>query len=314
MAGTDFPKELLRVFLVTALLFLPAMSEELGWMRTFIPLPVFYILVICGEKDGIALLSKALVAAGIGCIVISALPGFIISLSFLPLAFVLARSVRQEHSVLRAGMTGSIALAFVWFIGAFLYGMIEHVHPYRQILDTIDISLTETFKSYQQSSEISADTLTQIESAFSRIRTVIPVIFPAIIIITILCTVWINMMLGDMLIKKKNMHLSHWPPYGQWKLPDQLVWVVILSGIGLMLPMPALNKICLNGVLISGILYFFQGLAVLSNLFNRWAVPWAFRFFVYALILIQAYGIIFLAIAGLIDVWFDLRKSRNETT
>ncbi|MFH1217489.1 MAG: DUF2232 domain-containing protein [Pseudomonadota bacterium] len=314
MAGTGFPKELLRVFLVTALLFLPAMSEELGWMRTFIPLPVFYFLVVYGEKDGVALLTKAIVAAGVGCIVVNTLPGYIISLSFLPLAFVLARSFRQKDSVLRSGMTGSIVLVTIWFIGAGLYGIIEHVHPYRQILDTIDISLTETFTAYQQSSEISAETLAQIEAAFTRIRTLIPVIFPAIILITTLSTVWVNMLLGDMLIKKKNIQLSHWPPYGQWKLPDQMVWAVIIFGIGLMLPIPALNKICLNGVLISGILYFFQGLAVLSNLFNRWAVPWAFRLFVYALILVQAYGIIFLAIAGLIDVWFDLRKSRNETT
>lgn len=314
MAGPGLPYELLRIFLLTALLLLPAIFEELGWMRTFIPLPVFYVLVVRGEKEGGGLLSKGLIGAGLASIALGALPGFILSLSFLPLAFSLARSLRGKESVFRTGITGSLVLLATWIIGAALYGIIEHAHPYRQVLAAIDSSLTETFTAYQQSSEISADTLVQLEAAFLRIRSIIPVIFPAIILITILSTVWINMVLGDALIRKKNDVLSPWPSFGQWKLPDQLVWVVIVSGLGLLLPIPALNKLCLNGVLISAVLYFFQGLAVLSSLFNRWAVPWMFRVFVYTLILVQAYGIIFLAIAGLIDVWFDLRKSRNETS
>jgi len=314
MAGKTPPEELLKGILLTAFLLVPAIFGELSWMRIFIPLPAFYILVTSGESRGSSLLIKSILAAGLGALLLGTLQAFFFSVLFLPLAYILARAVRNKHSVLRAGTTGTIVLTSIWVIGVIFYGMVEQAHPYKQILETIDSSLTATFDMYQQSTDIEADTLAQIELAFIRIRTIIPLIFPAILLITVLVTVWINLLLGDLLLKRKDARLSPWQPYGQWRLPDQLVWLVIASSVCLMLPLPLLNKISINCVLVIGVLYFFQGFAVLTCLFNKWNVPWAFRFIVYALILIQAYGIIFLAIAGLIDVWFDLRKSRNETT
>ncbi len=314
MAGKTPPEELLKGILLTVFLLVPAISGELSWMRIFVPLPAFYILVTSGESRGSSLLIKSILAAGLGALLLGTLQAFFFSVLFLPLAYILARAVQNKHSVLRAGTTGTIVLTSIWVIGAIFYGMVEQDHPYKQILETIDASLTATFDMYQQSTNIEADTLAQIELAFTRIRTIIPLIFPAILLITVLVTVWINLLLGDLLLKRKDARLSPWQPYGQWRLPDQLVWLVIASSVCLMLPLPLLNEISINCVLVIGVLYFFQGFAVLTCLFNKWNVPWAFRFIVYALILIQAYGIIFLAIAGLIDVWFDLRKSRNETT
>ena len=234
-----------------------------------------------------------------------------LSLSFLPLAFVLSRSVLNKESYLKTGATGSIVLLSVWVIGGFVYGALEHVNPYSYILHGIDLSLAGTYKIYQESSDITPETLAQIKFAFDRVRDIIPIIFPSIILITVFFTVWVNILMADMLIKNKCPDFGIWQPYRTWKLPDQLVWLVIVSGVGLMLPMPQLNKICLNGILVSGTLYFFQGIAVLSSLLHRWVVPKAFKFFVFTLILIQAYGIILLAIAGLLDVWFDLRKSEK---
>lgn len=314
MAGKTALPSLLKITILSALLFFPAVSGELSWLRTFIPLPAFYILATTGEPQGSTFITKSLFVAGLGALLLGSLPSFLLSVSFVPLAYVLARSVQNKESFLRAGTVGTVITTAIWVFGSFIYGMLEHVHPYRQLLEIIDVSLVTTFSMYQESTEITPETLAQIEMAFTRIRDIIPVILPAILLITVLSTVWINIVLGDMLLKKNHAGLSTWQPYSEWRLPDQLVWFVIISGIGLMLPLPLLNKICLNIVLVSCTLYFFQGLAVLSSLFNRWAVPWAFRLFVYALILIQAYGIIFLAIAGLIDVWFDLRKSKSDST
>jgi len=314
MTGRTPPEELLKGILLATFLLVPAITGELSWMRIFVPLPAFYILVINGEDRGSSLLIKSILAAGLGALLLGILQAFVYSVLFLPLAYILARAVQNKHSILRAGTTGTIVLTSIWVIGALFYGMVEHTHPYKQILATIDSSMDATFAVYQQSTDISPDTLAQIELAFKRIRTIIPEIFPAILLITVLVTVWINLLLGDLLLKRKDAGLSPWQPYGQWRLPDQLVWFVIASGFFLMLPLPLLNKISLNCMLVMGGVYFFQGLAVLTSLFNKWNVPWAFRFFVYSLIVIQAYGIIFLSIVGLIDVWFDLRKSQNETT
>lgn len=300
---------MLKIIIVSSILFLPAISGELSWMRTFIPLPVLYILLTTGEPQGSALLTKAIIVASVGSLLTGNLAAILLSFSFVPLGFIIARAIQNKEPVIRTGTTGSIALILLWVIGGVVWGAIENVNPYRQILEAIDTSLTSTYVVYQQSSEIAPETLAQIEIAFNRIRNIVPVILPSIILITVFSTVWINLLLGDLLIKKRLPEFSSWPPYNQWRLPDKLVWVIIVSGAGILFPHPPINKICLNVVLLTGTLYFFQGLAVLSSLFNRWTVPWAFRLLIYTLILIQAYGIIILAIAGLADVWFDIRKS-----
>ncbi|MCB2181500.1 MAG: YybS family protein [Desulfobulbaceae bacterium] len=304
----------MKITITSLVLFLPAISGELGWIRTFIPLPVFYILLTTGEPKSTAIMTKSVIVASICTLFFGSLSTILLSISFMPLGYVLARSVQKKESVIRAGATGTFALTSIWVVGAVVFGVIEHVHPYKHILETIDASIASTYSVYQESSDIAPETLAQIEFAFSRIRNIIPIIFPAIVLITALCTVWINLLLGDMLIKKNQAGLSPWQPYGQWRLPDQLVWLLIASGLGLMVPVPFINKVCLNGALVCGTLYFFQGAAVLANLLRKWSVPRAFRLFIYMLVLIQAYGIIFLAIAGLVDVWFDLRKSKDETT
>jgi uncharacterized protein YybS (DUF2232 family) len=313
-AGNNAPDALLKGIVLTALLFAPAITGELDWLRTFIPAPALYTLVTSGEPRGSTILIKSVLVAGLVSMLLGTLPAFYLSVLFLPLAYVLARAVRNGQPVLRAGATGALVLAATWFFGALLYGMVEQVHPWRQALKIIDDSLAATFAMSQQSTDIAPETLAQFELAFNRIRSIIPVIFPAIVLVTILGTVWINLLLGDLLLKKRGDGLSPWPPSSEWRLPDQLVWAIIATGAGLLLPLPLLNKIGLNCMLVIGLLYFFQGMAVLTALFKRWDVPMAFRFVVYALVLIQAYGIIFLAIAGLVDVWFDLRKSQNKTT
>ncbi len=304
---------LLKIILVAAVLFVPVISGELGWIRTFIPLPIFFILVTRGESEGKSILTKSMIAAGLASMLTGSLFSFIMSLTFVPIGYMFSRALQNRESVLRTGTYAALTLTAIWVVVSTLYGMIEHVHPYRQILEVLDTSLASTYSMYEESSDMAPETLAQIEIAFTRVRYLIPVIFPAIVIITALFTVWINLLLGDMLIKRKDAGLITWLPYSQWRLPDQLVWIIVLSGAGLLLPLPLVSKICLNSVLVCTTLYFFQGMVVLSSLFNRWSIPWAFRLFVYTLILIQAYGILFLAIAGLVDVWFDLRKSKSET-
>ena len=61
--------------------------------------------------------------------------------------------------------------------------------------------------------------------------------------------------------------------------------------------------------MLSGLLYFFQGLAVFNSLLGRWGVPLFVRIILYFVFFIQSYGLIILAILGLSDIWIDLRKN-----
>ena len=105
-----------------------------------------------------------------------------------------------------------------------------------------------------------------------------------------------------------------WPPYSDWRLPDVAVWLVIASGTMLFLPVGDVRLYGLNGLMVCAVLYFFQGLAVLGTLFNRWRVPPVVRILIYVLTIMQMYGLLFLSVLGLVDVWADFKKPRGKAT
>ena len=152
-----------------------------------------------------------------------------------------------------------------------------------------------------------------LEITVERLRSVIPGIMPGLLLLTMVNTVFFNMALGQYLLRRKKQELSPWPPFAEWRLPEQLVGLVIVSGICILIPGGFLRDIGFNIGLLSGTLYLFQGLAVLITLLNKWQVPLSVRILIFLLVIFQAFGIIILIILGLADVWADFRKDRNKS-
>lgn len=64
----------------------------------------------------------------------------------------------------------------------------------------------------------------------------------------------------------------------------------------------------LNVLLVSGLLYCFQGTAIMVFYFSKWNVPVFLRTIIYFIFFFQSFGAILLAVIGVIDVWADTRK------
>jgi uncharacterized protein YybS (DUF2232 family) len=168
------------------------------------------------------------------------------------------------------------------------------------------------FENYKLSAKLPAATLLEIEAAFTELRLLVPRIFPGMLLMTVICTVWANLLAGDWLLKRKRQNLSTWDDFRNWRLPEPLVWGVIIAGLLVFLTDNILSSISLNILMVLGLIYFFQGLAVMTFLFGKWAVPLPLKLFLYALLLVQAYGMLLLAVLGLADVWLDFRKAKPE--
>jgi uncharacterized protein YybS (DUF2232 family) len=124
-------------------------------------------------------------------------------------------------------------------------------------------------------------------------------------------TVWVNLVIGNWLLAKRA-GFAPWPSSRQWRLPDWLIWGVILAMIATLASPAGMSAFGLNLLLILGLLYFFQGLGVLGSLLDRWSVPPPLQALIYFLFIIQYYGVILIAILGLIDVWADFRRPREQ--
>ncbi len=292
---------------------LPSLLKEFGWPHVFCPLPVFYYFVCFGKKHAAAMIGISaggalLIGAGI-----NSLSTLMFSLTMLPLGFILAQAAYRRETVNKAGLKGIAYLVITWMALGGIFGVIHQVNPYTALLKSVDQGLQTTYSQYVEKAEVPKDQLKEIESAFKQSRQIIARMFPSFMLVSILFTVWINMVIGNWLLRKRAPSAAPWSSFRDWKAPEQLVWLVVLTLLGMLLPLQSANTVAFNTALVLGVVYFFQGLAVLTDLVVKWSVPAFFRVVIYALMIILGNGILLLALIGLADVWVDFRKKRPAT-
>ena len=276
------------------------------------PLPVLYYLRTSAGEKGTRIIIRSSVISGLLAMIMGALPVLLFSFTLVPIGFILAASLRKEESHWAAGLKALVFVAATWFMAGMLVSSTQHINIYSSILQEIDQNLVAALEAYKTSAKIPTATLEEVGNAFTELRRLVPRIFPGVILMTIISTVWLNMVFGDWLLKRTGKAYSNWQDFRTWKLPEQMVWGVITAGVFLFISSSLFNTIGLNLLMILGLLYFFQGLAVVTFLLARWSVPRTVKFFLFMLLIVQAYGMILLAILGLADVWLNFRKPRPD--
>jgi len=297
------------MILVAAVVLLPSFfPEKIGWLASLVPLPIFYYLVSLGKKRGSVLIRNGILLAAGGALLSGSLTMFVFSLTLVPLGIALSYGVFSQKSPVATGFIGFLVLTLVWFLYWSGLALLHQTNPYTNLVLELDKGLSSGLVLYEESAELAPETLESVRNAVQLLRVYIPKILPALLVSALLSTVWLNLLLGNWLLRKKNSELAPWPEYNKWKVPDPFVWLVVLSGVMfLLLPQP-LSLLGLNGLIVCSTVYFFQGLAIAASLLNRWSVPRLIRVLIYALIFIQTYGIIVMSFLGLVDVWADFRK------
>jgi len=303
------------ILLIAVLLFPTLLPEKIGWLTSLIPLPIFYYLVILGKKDGTILIRNAILFSAVCALLIGSLPVLVFSLAMVPIGVAFSHGVFNRKNPVETGFIGFLVLVLSWILFWTGLAMIHQTNPYTTLLVELDGGLSNGLMLYEETAELAPETLESIRSAVELLRNFIPKVLPALLVSTILTITWLNLLLGDWLLKRKDKELTTWPDYIEWKLPEPLVWLVILAGITFFLLPSPISTIGLNVLIVCTTVYFFQGLAIVASLLDKWSVPLLIRIPIYALIFIQTYGIIILSFLGLADVWADFRKLNqiNET-
>lgn len=304
------------MMILIAMLSLPAINpEKVGWLTGLVPLPVFYYLIRLGKKAGFALIRNAVLLAAGAAMLFGSLPLLFFSLSFVAPGIVFFRAAQSHKTPVQAGFYGIIILGALWLLFWTVFGITQQTNPYKNLLETMDQGLTGAFAIYRETAKLPAEATRHIEAAIEELRVIIPKVLPALLITGILGTVWLNLALGNWLLKKKEQALAPWRDFREWQLPDKLIWGVIGGAFAMIFFAEPLSIIGLNVLLIWGALYTIQGLAILVSLLGTWAVPAPFRVLIYILVIIQTYGIILLTFVGVADVWADFRKlNKKEET
>lgn len=309
----NFPLKQLLLF--STLFFLPvALPTFFGWATGLFAVPVFCALAFSGPIAGKNLLYISLAIAGMGSLALQQVDVFLFSIQVVPLGFALYHSARVGESAVLSGTKGLAALVVTWLLFLGLYGAVAEVNPYQQLLLALDEALQQTLElSSSKEAGLSPEMVLGLNQTVEAMRETIPKVLPGLLFSMATVTVWLNMVVINN-IAARITGTAPWGSYATWQLPEPLVWLPVGAIATMLFGSGTVQEIAIWLIMFAGLLYLFQGLAVLMTLLTRWRVPPLVRTILYVVCFLQSYGLLLLALLGLIDVWFNLRKNQESNT
>jgi uncharacterized protein YybS (DUF2232 family) len=94
----------------------------------------------------------------------------------------------------------------------------------------------------------------------------------------------------------------------RWATPEWLIWVLLMTGFALFIPLAALRTIALDLFVCVAAVYFCQGLAIMAFYFKVLAMPPLARGLIYFVTMVQPVLAALVCAAGIFDLWIDFRR------
>lgn len=207
----------------------------------------------------------------------------------------------------------------LFIIGAvcFYFGydaVVLGVHPWQLVKNFITETVQESVKFYSQM-PLGTEDIQIIKDNEKDIIHVFIQIFPSMMIILSVFAIWANLLLGKNYLGRAGIVHPKLTTLTRWKVPDWIIWIFIIFGGLLFVSQKDINFISLNVFLVVCFLYFLQGLAIVSFMFQSKNVPFFLRYLFYFFIAVQQLLMIPIMAIGLFDIWVDFRKliQKNQT-
>lgn len=219
--------------------------------------------------------------------------------------------------LLLRGINGSRVLFWTTLVnlltlaaGYFAYGNFTGVNLQMLITNEITASLKQAISLYEKGG-VSGDDLELLKRSMATVADLLQRLYPALAATTLFVIAGCNLVL----LKKSTAGTSLNLPIGSFsgfRNPDLLIWGLIAAGFSLLLPESAMTTPTLNLLLVFIVLYFFQGMAIVSALIAKYSVPALVRVLLYAMLIAQPYLLALVAGIGLFDLWVDFRTQKTQ--
>ncbi len=274
----------------------------------FIPLPIIFYHSKLGRKYGLVIFAATIIA------VVFVLQSVSIDLIFfaelLFLGFLLGELLHHDLPIEKIILYSSCGVIVSGLICLMVFSNIRNVGIYALASEYIVENLKLAINIYENMG-VSEEHIHVISDSMEQIRYVLVGIIPALIVAFTLLVSWINLMISRPVLIKNNLYFPDFVSLNLWKAPEFLVWAVIASAVMLFFPDKVFKIAGLNLLLVLMMIYFFQGIAIVSYYFEKKKVPRTLKVFLYSLIALQHFIFLFVIGLGFFDTWLNIRKHNN---
>ena len=294
----------ITAFICMATLYLRVLGPFVGLV---IPLPILFYRFKLGRSLGLLILAAVvlIVIFVVGWSSIGAV-AFLFELGLvgliLPEVFEMNLSVEKTVGITTGAVlaTGAVMLA--------LYSLLSTASPWAVVSDYLEKSVEMAIAMYREI-DASEEKIEILARSLEGILYLMLRIIPAIVIVTTLFVVWSNLLLARSLLRSKELFCPDFGKLNQWKAPEHLIWVAIASGGLLLFAHPGIKMLGINGLIVIMMIYFFQGIAIVSFYFEKKQFPKVLRAILYGLIAMQQLLLLVVIAVGFFDVWIDFRRT-----
>ncbi len=228
------------------------------------------------------------------------------------LGFLLSESFEMNFSIERTILfsCGGVMLTGCFIL--FFYSNISNTGIYELLTSYMEKSLYITLELYKEMG-FSNEELSVISKIYEQFMQQFIKMFPGICIVSTTIIAWINILISGLIFKKHDIAFADFGSLKLWKAPERLVWVAIISGMLLFIQNDSIKTVNLNIFLVLKLVYFFQGIAIVSFYFDKKNFPRGTRTLLYTLILFPSARIFVIGI-GFFDMWVNFRKTGIDKT
>lgn len=194
--------------------------------------------------------------------------------------------------------------------GILLYSASSDVKLQQLISAELTSSINQAVAIYEKSG-VKGEELDLVKQTMKTVSELVFRLYPALITLMLAIMAGCNLAL----LKKTAAVFGIKMNVGEFvsfRTPDILVWVFISAGFAMLLPSTLASTPALNILLLVSLLYFAQGMAVVSMLISKQSISGVLRIVLYVMLLIQPYLMALVAVIGLCDLWVDFRTPKKQ--
>ncbi len=166
----------------------------------------------------------------------------------------------------------------------------------------------DTFMAASRQAGMDAESLEELRSALVQTGRLILRLAPGILCAGSLVLAWANLLLARILGRRLKPLEPPPEALNGWQAPERLVWLLIAAGGLTWVGEGWVSWAGLNALLPLGVIYFFQGMAVVAFWLEKKNAPRMLRAGLYALVAVEVFLALLVALAGLFDLWFNFRR------
>ncbi|MCR1899272.1 YybS family protein [Irregularibacter muris] len=296
-----------------------ALTALLGVLSYYIPFLNLLIfiwpipIIVLGIRQGMTI---SLLATFIASVLVSIFTPIVYSgyliLMYGLLGIVLGYAYQKQWSISKTALLGYVTSLLSIVVMFQFYRIIVGVDILTEMTEMMKLSMGEITNMYQKMG-VDPNILDQAVERIENMMQTVNMLFPAILLTIPMAITGINMLVTQKLLPRLGYHqVAKIQPLRNWKLPSHanygLFFIIVLTTLGQYLKIPNFDMVHRNVLYLILMVFFIQGLAVISYFFHHRNFSKGIKFIGYLFILLTPFLQIMIHFIGLFDVVFNFRN------